>query len=156
VSLPQPIVVHAQMLIRCPVSQVFNAFVDPAVTSKFWFTKSSGPLATGAQVRWDWEMYGSSTNVIVKAVERDKRIHIEWNDPPCPVEWKFEARGRDATFVTIETSGFRGSDSEIVAQALDSKGGFTSVLAGCKALLEHDVSLNLVGDQFPDKNRQMA
>jgi len=71
-------------------------------------------------------------------------------------EWKFEARGNGATFVTIETSGFRGSDSEIIAQALDSKGGFTSVLAGCKALLEHDVALNLVGDQCPDKNRQIA
>jgi uncharacterized protein YndB with AHSA1/START domain len=151
-----PIVVHAQMLIRRPAPQVFGAFIDPAVTTRFWFTKSTGPLAPGAQVRWEWEMYGASTNVVVKAVERDTRILIEWNDPPCPVEWKFEARGKDATFVTIETSGFRGSDSEIIAQALDSKGGFTSVLAGCKALLEHDVALNLVGDQFPDKNRQMT
>ena len=155
-SLPKPIVVHAQMLIHRPPSQVFGAFVDPAVTTRFWFTKSTGPLAPGAQLRWEWEMYGSSTNVVVKAVERDTRILIEWNDPPCPVEWKFEARGKDATFVTIETSGFRGSDREIIDQALDSKGGFTSVLAGCKALLEHDVALNLVGDQFPDKNRWMA
>ena len=144
------------MLIRCPASEVFGAFVDPAVTTRFWFTKSSGLLAPGAQVRWEWEMYGVSTNVVVKAVERDTRILIEWNDPPCPVEWKFEARGKHATFVTIETSGFRGSDSEVIAQALDSKGGFTSVLAGCKALLEHDVTLNLVGDQFPDKNRHMT
>ena len=148
-----PVVVHAQMLIRCPVSRVFDAFVEPAITTRFWFTKSTGPLEAGAQVRWEWEMYGASTNVAVKAVERDKRILIEWNDPPCPVEWKFEARGDDATLVTIETSEFRGSDSEILAQALDSKGGFTSVLAGCKALLEHGVSLNLVGDQFPDQNR---
>jgi uncharacterized protein YndB with AHSA1/START domain len=155
-SPSRPIIVHAQMLIRRPAPQVFGAFIDPAVTTRFWFTKSTGPLAPGAQVRWEWEMYGASTNVVVKAVERDTRILIEWNDPPCPVEWKFEPRGKDATFVTIETSGFRGSDSEIIAQALDSKGGFTSVLAGCKALLEHDVALNLVGDQFPDKNRQVA
>ena len=155
-SQTKPFVVHAQMLIRRPASQVFGAFVEPAVTTRFWFTNSTGPLTPGAQVRWEWEMYGASTNVVVKAVEPDTRILIEWNDPPCPVEWKFEARGKDATLVTIETSGFRGSDSEIIAQALDSKGGFTSVLAGCKALLEHDVALNLVGDQFPDKNRHMA
>lgn len=155
-SLSEPIAVHAQMLIRRPVSHVFHAFVDPAVTARFWFTKSTGPLTTGAQVRWEWEMYGAATNVVVRAVERDKRILIEWNDPPCPVEWKFERWGADATLVTVETSGFRGSDSEIIAQALDSKGGFTSVLAACKALLEHDVALNLVGDQFPDKNRQMT
>ncbi len=27
-----------QMLIRKPVEQVFDAFVDPATTTKFWFT----------------------------------------------------------------------------------------------------------------------
>jgi uncharacterized protein YndB with AHSA1/START domain len=35
------------MLIRKPVAEVFEAFVDPAITSKFWFTKGSGRLETG-------------------------------------------------------------------------------------------------------------
>ena len=51
-------VVKAEMLIRRPVAEVFEAFVDPAVTTKFWFTKSSGRLEAGKRVRWDWEMYG--------------------------------------------------------------------------------------------------
>jgi hypothetical protein len=29
------------MLIRRPVAEVFAAFIDPGVTTKFWFTKSS-------------------------------------------------------------------------------------------------------------------
>jgi uncharacterized protein YndB with AHSA1/START domain len=29
---------------------VFEAFVDPAITSKFWFTKGSGRLETGKQM----------------------------------------------------------------------------------------------------------
>jgi uncharacterized protein YndB with AHSA1/START domain len=32
----------AEMLIRRPVAEVFEAFVDPAVTTRFWFTKSEG------------------------------------------------------------------------------------------------------------------
>lgn len=28
----------AEMLIRKPVEEVFEAFVDPEITSKFWFT----------------------------------------------------------------------------------------------------------------------
>ncbi len=44
------------MLIRKPVAEVFEAFVDPATTSKFWFTKGSGRLAPGEEIRWDWEM----------------------------------------------------------------------------------------------------
>ena len=39
-----PPIAKAQMLIRKPVSEVFTAFVDPAVTTRFWFTKSSGQL----------------------------------------------------------------------------------------------------------------
>jgi hypothetical protein len=31
----------AQMVIRKPVAEVFEAFVDADVTTKFWFTKSS-------------------------------------------------------------------------------------------------------------------
>ncbi len=34
--------VKADMLIRKPVSEVFEAMINPEITSKFWFTKSSG------------------------------------------------------------------------------------------------------------------
>ena len=57
-------IVEAQMLIRKPSSIVFNAFVDPAITAKFWFTKSSGKLETGKTFTWEWEMYNVSTNVL--------------------------------------------------------------------------------------------
>jgi uncharacterized protein YndB with AHSA1/START domain len=44
------------MLIRKPVAEVFEAFVNPDITMKFWFTKSSGRLEAGKQVQWEWEM----------------------------------------------------------------------------------------------------
>ena len=47
-------------------------------------------------------------------------------------------------------SGFEGTDDEKVARARDSMGGFSLVLAGCKAFLEHGVELALVADQDPD------
>ena len=34
----------AEMLIRRPVADVFIAFVDPLITSNFWFTKGSDRL----------------------------------------------------------------------------------------------------------------
>lgn len=142
--------VQAQMLIRRPVAEVFEAFVDPAVTTKFWFTKSSGKLKAGKKIRWDWEMFGVSADVSVREIEENKRILIEWDDPPCPVEWLFSSRDDDTTLVTISNWGFHGGEDAVVAQAMDSMGGFTMVLAGLKALLEHGVILNLVGDHFPD------
>jgi uncharacterized protein YndB with AHSA1/START domain len=72
--------VKAGMRIRRPPSEVFRAFVDPAVTTRFWFTKSSRRLVPGANVRWDWEMYGVSAEVPVKEIEENRRILIEWGD----------------------------------------------------------------------------
>jgi uncharacterized protein YndB with AHSA1/START domain len=147
-------VAKAQMLIRKPVAEVFEAFIDPTITTRFWFTKSSGKLEPGQEVRWDWEMYGVHATVKVKAVEPHRRILIEWGDPPCPVEWLLTPREDNTTLVSISSWGFLGSDDEVVAQAIDSMGGFTLVLAGLKALLEHGVVLNLVGDHHPDAHKK--
>jgi uncharacterized protein YndB with AHSA1/START domain len=139
------------MLIRRPAADVFNAFVDPSVTTKFWFTKSTGPLTPGARVQWGWDMYGVSSDVVVKAVEPDKRILIEWtgNGVTTLVEWLFQAVSDRTTFVRITHSGFAGDGDRVVQQALDSIGGFTLVLAGAKAFLEHGVELGLIGDRYP-------
>ena len=53
------------------------------------------------------------------------------------------------TFVRVTESGFTGTGDELVKDVADSTQGFTLVLAGLKALLEHDVKLNLVGDRYP-------
>ncbi len=140
------------MLIRKPVAEVFAAFVDPAITTKFWFTKSSGSLEAGKPVTWEWEMYGASTQVMPKVVERDKRIVIEWDGYTgrTNVEWKFSAQQSDTTFVSITESGWTGTGDELVEYATDSTQGFTWTLAGLKAWLEHKVQLNLVADRFPN------
>ena len=150
-STMQPPVAKAEMQIRRPVAEVFAAFIDPAITSQFWFTRSSGPLAPGARVEWTWEMYGVSAPVDVIAVEPERRILIEWpgEGGNNQVEWRFTPLATDATFVSITNSGFHGDDDAVVRQAIDATEAFTMVLAGLKALLEHDIQLNLVADRFP-------
>jgi hypothetical protein len=53
------------------------------------------------------------------------------------------------TFVSITNAGFTGDGDALVRQATDSTPRFWLVLAGLKALLEHNVRLNLVADRFP-------
>jgi uncharacterized protein YndB with AHSA1/START domain len=143
---------NTQMLIRRPARPVFEAFIDPAITSRFWFSRGSGKLEVGKRVTWEWEMYGFSTRVDVKAIDPNRRILVEWNvpDDPSLIEWTFEPRGEDRTFVRIKNWDFKGNADAVVQQALDSTGGFTFVLAAAKALLEHDIELNIVADHDPD------
>lgn len=142
--------VQKQMLVRRPIDEVFNAFVDPTVTTRFWFTRSSGRLEPGAKVTWEWEMYGVSADVRVKAIEQPSRILIEWDEPATTVEWRLTSFGAEATLVQITNTGFVGTDEEVVGMALDSMGGFSLVLAGLKAWLEHGIALNLVADCNPE------
>ena len=142
----QPIA-RAEMLIRKPAAEVFAAFVDPDIITRFWFDKSTGPLECGKTVQWHWESCNASADVLVKAIDPNQRILIEWGDENrTTVEWTFTRRSEGTTHVSVINSGFAGSGDEIVNQALDATGGFALVLAAAKAYLEHGVSLNIVAD----------
>jgi uncharacterized protein YndB with AHSA1/START domain len=150
--LSQAPVITTGMLIRQPVDVVFEAFVDPAITSRFWFTDGSGRLEPGKSVQWEWKMYGVKVEVEVREIDRNRRILIEWSsgsEPTTTVEWTFQPLADGTTFVTITNSGFHGNGDEQCAQACGSTEGFSLVLAGAKALLEHGIELNLVPDRFP-------
>ncbi|MFA6978007.1 MAG: SRPBCC family protein [Ignavibacteriaceae bacterium] len=141
----------AEMLIRKPVSEVFEAFTNPAITTKFWFTKSTGELVVGKKVEWAWEMYNHTVPVLVKSVDVNKKITIEWGnyDERIEVEWTFKSVNDNSTFVSIVNKGFIGDTTQLISQIRDSTEGFTMVLAGLKAYLEHGLQLNLIADRFP-------
>lgn len=141
----------ADMLIRKHVAEVFEAFVNPAITTKFWFTKSTGRLVVGKKIEWTWEMYNHTVPVLVKSAEVNEKITIEWGnyDERTLVEWSFKQISDDSTFVTIINSGFKGDIEQLISQIRDATEGFTLVLAGLKAYLEHGIQLNLILDRFP-------
>jgi uncharacterized protein YndB with AHSA1/START domain len=142
---------EAAMLIRKPISEVFEAFINPEITTKFWFSKSSGKLQEGKSVDWIWEMYGNHTvTVKVLAIKANEAIIIQWGDDEKAIaEWEFNDLGDSKTFVTITYNGIQGSTEEMCAQIRDTTEGFSLVLAGLKAYLEHNIQLNLVADRFP-------
>ncbi|MCZ4244095.1 SRPBCC family protein [Pedobacter punctiformis] len=141
----------AEMLIRKPVREVFQAFINPEVTTKFWFTKSSGKLEEGKEVEWTWEMYNVTVLVTVKKIEEDKQIIVEWGnyEDLTTVEWTFKAMPDEATFVSVVNQINSSNADRVLSLVRESTEGFTLVLAGLKAYLEFGIKLNLVGDRFP-------
>ena len=92
-----------------------------------------------------------SIQVTAKAIEPNRRIVIEWPgySGPTTVEWTFAPLDDHATFVRVTESGFSGNGDQLAKYVADSTQGFTLMLAGLKALLEHGVRLNLVADRYP-------
>jgi len=141
--------VNAQMLIRKPAPQVFAAFIDPEITRNFWFTKSTGKLEEGTSVVWHWEMYGVSAVVSVEKIIENRLIKINWDGPAPKVEFEFTSVGDNATYVTIKNYGCKLTGDKLLHALVDQACGFTTVLDGLKAYLEHNIKLNLIGDKFP-------
>jgi uncharacterized protein YndB with AHSA1/START domain len=146
-------VAKAGMLIRKPVTKVYEAFIDPAITTRFWFTHSSGMLEAGKKIRWEWEMYGVTVEVKVLTLEKDKRILIEWgtDEAPTTLELIFSSRPDNTTFVSITDAGFSGDGDLVAEQAMYSASGLALVLANLKGYLEHGIELYLIADRFPDQ-----
>lgn len=140
----------AEMLIRRPAAEVYEAFINPEITTKFWFTKSSGRLDENKNITWTWEMYNVDVDIEVTELQPNQKISILWGnyEEKTPVVWAFSEHGNN-TFVSVINSNFTGDEDTVLSAVRDSTEGFTLVLAGLKAYLEHDIELNLVKDRFP-------
>ena len=138
-----------QMLIWRPVSEVFRAFIDPSITTNFWFSKSSGLMEAGKTITWEWEMYNSSALVTVEEIIENELIKIDWGDPIPKVDIEFKVYGDNATLVIIKNYNEKLIVGDLTHDIIDSTSNFTSVLDGLKAYLEHNIKLNLIVDKFP-------
>ncbi|QQR96754.1 MAG: SRPBCC family protein [Sphingobacteriales bacterium] len=147
----QNIIIETQMMIRKPIVEVFDAFINPNITTNFWFSKSSGRLEENETIEWTWKMYNFSTKVFVKEIIANKKIVIEWENPTTTIVFEFLELSEHKTYVTIKNYGFDVDDPNLIQSIIDKTGGFTTVLDGLKAYLEHNINLNLIEDKFPSE-----
>jgi uncharacterized protein YndB with AHSA1/START domain len=150
--------VTATMLIRKPVSEVFEAMVNPEITSKFWFTSGSGRVETGKTLEWEWGQFGIKDTVDILDVTRNEFISLNWRlgGLTTTVEIRFELTSDTTTFVRVTEKEFWNSDphedkklDEKIRLMLGQNGGWNLVLASLKAWLEHGLDLNLIADHHP-------
>ncbi len=133
------------MLIRRPPGEVFAAFVNPQTLRKFWLADSSGPLAPGARVVWQFMVPGATAKVVVTRFESPRLLSFDWPDDGLHVDMSFEAFGEDGTRAAVAVSGFDGAD--ILGEVVSTVEGFSIVLCDLKSLLETGDSANLVRDK---------
>jgi uncharacterized protein YndB with AHSA1/START domain len=136
----------ATMIIRRPAGEIYRAFVEPEMLTRFWLSGASGPLIVGQPVRWDFMVPGASLQCEASVLEEGKRIEVSWPDGTT-VTWKFSPGIESTTLVEVEHQGFKGSPQEQLDAAIDSTQGFSIVLCDVKVLLETNASPHLVRDK---------
>jgi uncharacterized protein YndB with AHSA1/START domain len=151
-TLTEPPSVKVGVLVRAEPERVFQAIVDPAITTNFWYTKSDGKMAPGRELCWTWEMYGVSSTVNVMEVVENRRVLFTWSgyNPEHPSTVEFMLTPFEGfAYLQVTERDFTGNGDELVRYVADSTGGFTFLISAIKAFLEHDVVLRVVLDAHP-------
>lgn len=127
-----------------PVSEVFEAVVDPAKMSRFFITKGSGPMQAGTTVQWTFADVGRSLSVDVREVDPERRIVFDWtaSGVEARVSMRFEGADGDTTRISIREAGWP-MDGEGVQRALQQTRGWVDFLCCMKAYLQYGVNLRL-------------
>jgi uncharacterized protein YndB with AHSA1/START domain len=139
------LIARAEMLIRRPAPDVFNAFVQPELIKKFWLKDTTGPLGQGAQVEWAFMVPSATERVQVTAFDAPRRIAFTWSEGGLYVDMKFAEERPGITTTRVEVRGFgRDGGTDPVVNATE---GFSIVLCDLKVLLETGASPGLVKDK---------
>ena len=85
------ITAKAQILVHRPRDEVFNAFIDPVVMSKFWLTRKDQGLREGDTISW---FVGDAPDAIeievrVTSIKPPSQIILDWGhgDQFTTVSW---------------------------------------------------------------------
>lgn len=139
-------IAKTSILIRRPVSEVFDSFVDPEKITKFWLSSTTGPLGDGKSATWYFMVEGAVTNVEVITFDLNKQLDIKWEDGSIS-EFHFDKIDDSKSIIDIKSYGFAGTIQEKVEAAIDSTSGFTFVVCDLKTYLEEGKAMNICRDK---------
>jgi uncharacterized protein YndB with AHSA1/START domain len=125
-----------------PVSEVFQAIVDPDKLSKFFISSASAPIAAGQRVTWTFADVGGELTPEIETVDLDKRIVFTWNasGQKARVEIELSRYDEGSTKIHIVESAFPMTE-EGVERALEQSKGWTDFVDCMRAYLEFGVRL---------------
>lgn len=137
-----------------PVSEVFEAVVDPKSLSQYFTTGGArGRLETGATVYWDFHDFPGAFPVHVVEVERDRKIVLRWGGDDAPADSGQESAKRATTvtmdfteiqdgrtLVTIAEEGWPETDDGLAASYGNCM-GWSQMLCALKVWIEHGINL---------------
>ncbi|HEY4202995.1 MAG TPA: SRPBCC family protein [Devosiaceae bacterium] len=131
-----------------PVSEVFEAVVEPKQLSEYFTTGGAkGRLETGVTVTWDFADFPGAFPVKVERVVKDKEIVLRWAAAPdggpaydTTVTMTFEGLEDGRTLVRISEAGWREGEKGMKA-AFGNCEGWTGMLCALKVYAEHGINL---------------
>ena len=134
--------VKVQLGILKPLSEVFEAIINPDKMNKYFITTSTGKLESGKSLTWTWEDYDTTLNINVKEIIKDKLISFNWKATGIETLTEIELIpiSKDHTLIKVRESEWQ-ADSNGATKCMGQTEGWTHFLCCLKAYLEYKVNL---------------
>ncbi|MCS4434586.1 SRPBCC domain-containing protein [Aquiflexum gelatinilyticum] len=144
--------IKVALQIQKPVSEVFEAIVDPKHMTQYFISESSGRMVEGKTVFWSFPEFEGTDPIQVKKIETDKLIIFSWKIETFDhlVEIILESRKDNDTLVTVQEKE-RPNNPSGIKWLMGNTEGWTNFLCCLKAYLEHGINLRKGGYDYLKK-----
>ena len=138
----QTLEIKAALQMLKPVSEVFEAIIDPVKMSNYFISKSSGRMEEGKKIMWRFPEFDMEFPVRVGKIEKDKYISFYWDVDGIELltEMTLTQRANNSTLVSI-TEKSRENDEAGIKWLMGNTEGWANFLACLKAYLEYGINL---------------
>jgi uncharacterized protein YndB with AHSA1/START domain len=128
--------------IRTSANEVFEAFVDPAKISNFWFSSSSARWEQGKTITLRYEEYNAQLEIEVLEIEVNSRIVFRWgaNGEGHIVTITLKPIDDSSTIIEVIEEGFNETNDDLISQLIDNKEGWVFMLSCLKGYLEFGIN----------------
>lgn len=140
---PKTLEIKAAIQILKPVNEVFEAIVDPTKMANYFISKSTGRMAEGKALVWNFPEFDVDCHVRVGKIENDKYISYHWDaedGTETLVEITLTAKAEDKTKVIVTEKSMENTEVGIKWLKGNTE-GWANFLACLKAWLEYGINL---------------
>lgn len=130
---------RASLQILKPLDVVFDAIINPDHLTRYFISKSSGPIVDGQELTWEFGDFPGPFPVKVTAVKTNEHIAFVW-DPETTVNIYLSAYGAENTVVKI-SEGDKELNEENLNWLTSNSCGWGNFLDCLKAYLEYGIRL---------------
>lgn len=131
-----------------PVSEVFEAIVDPEKMANYFIGKGSGRMEEGKEIEWKFPEFDMQFPITVGKIGKDKYVSYYWdvNEKKNLVEITLAPFGKD-TVVTVTEKGMENNE-EGISWLMGNTEGWANFLACLKAYVEYGINLRKGAFEF--------
>lgn len=139
---PETLEIKAAIQIIKPVSEVFEAIVDPAKMSNYFISSGSERMEEGKQITWQFPEFETKVPIRVGKIEKNKYVSFYWDSDGIELMVDMTLTGIEdnATLVRV-TEKSRKNDEAGIKWLVGNTEGWANFLACLKAYLEYGINL---------------